>query len=126
MLQINFSDDRTYYKGKPTSRGMRNNRRDTHNWERFNQRLTEGERGICLKKLESMMDKASRRASALVVLHDAKKVREVAGSRGDLICCIVRGGKPHTWMMRGRTQMKKGCRERLNVAKILWHRSVRK
>lgn len=109
---------------------MRNNRRDRnrrhHNWERFNQRLTENERSICLARLNSMMDKASRRASALVVLHDAKKVREVAGSRGDLVCCIVRGGQPHTWMMRDRRQMKKGCRESLDVAKILWHKAVRK
>ena len=109
---------------------MRNNRRDNrrriHNWERFNQRLTDAERNLCVVRMESMMDKASKRASALVVLHDTGKIREVAGSRGDLICCIVRGGKQHTWMMRDRKQMKKGCRESLDVAKILWHSRVRK
>jgi len=73
-----------------------------------------------------MIEKASKRASALVVLHDVGYVREVAGSRGDLICCIVRGGEEHTWMMRDRRQMKKGCRELLDVAKILWHSRVRK
>ena len=108
------------------SNNGRDNRRRTHNWERFNQRLTDAERRLVLSRLMPLMEKAKKRASALLILHDTGRVREVAGSRGDLITCIVRGGKQHTWMMRDRKQMKKGCRERLDVAKIIWHSRVRK
>lgn len=100
--------------------------REVHNWRRFNSRLSEAERDLCRKRMDTMIDKASKRASALVILHDAKTVREIDGSRGDLVCCIVRGGMEHTWMMRDRKQMKKGCRQALRVEKILWHKGVRK
>ena len=100
--------------------------REVHNWRRFNSRLSEAERDLCRRRMDTMIEKASKRASALVILHDAKVVREIDGSKGDLVCCIGRGGKEHTWMMRDRRQMKKGCRERLDVAKILWHKGVRK
>jgi len=62
--------------------------------------------------------------TTLVVLKDTGEWKVAEESEGDLICCVVRQGREHTWMRRGRGQTAgkrgKGCRQRLDVKKILW------
>lgn len=100
-----------------------------HNRDRFEgARLTDAERVECANLMDSIRARKPQQFRAgrdlLVVLKDTGKVREVEGSRGDMICCIVRGGVEHTWMMRMKSQVMgksaKGCKQKLRVDKILW------
>ena len=127
MLQIS---DRIDYKhrrvGPPMSNGRGN--RD-HNRDRFEgARLTDEERAECAALMASLRARKPLQfregRSLLVVLKDTGEWKNVAGSSGDLICCIVRDGEEHTWMRRGKGQTvgprAKGCKQRLDVDKILW------
>jgi hypothetical protein len=104
-------------------RSRRGNRK--HNSDRFfGARLTDEERVECAAIMERLRKSNPARfeptTSTLVVLKDTGEWKEAEGSVGDLICCIVRQGQEHTWMRRGKGQMKQGCRQALQVKKILW------
>ena len=97
--------------------------RRRHNRDRFNgARLTDKERKECASIMERLREQKPARfevgTSTLVVIKEIAW-REAEGARGDLICCVVRDGSEHTWMLRGKNQMK-GTKEKLRVKKILW------
>ena len=102
-----------------------NRRRDIrdHNRDRFRgARLTDEERKECESIMERLREQKPARfetgTSTLVVLKEIAW-REAEGSSGDLICCVVRDGQEHTWMLRGKNQMK-GTKQKLRIKKILW------
>ena len=104
-------------------RRRRGNRK--HNSDRFyGARLTDEERVECSAIMARLRKAKPARfgltTSTLVVVKDTGEWKEAEDSVGDLICCIVRQGEEHTWMRRGKNQMKKGCRQKLEVKKILW------
>ena len=127
MLQITHRLD---YKHRLIRLYMDKRRGDRkHNRDRFaGARLTDEERVECAALMASLRARKPQQfrvgKDLLVVLKDTGVWKEVEGSSGDLICCIVRNGEEHTWMRRGKGQTvgkrAKGCKQRLDVDKILW------
>jgi len=101
---------------------------ETHNRDRFaGARLTDEEREECAAKMADLRARKPlqfQQGKHLLCVLMEGDWKEVEGSAGDLICCVVRNGVEHTWMRRGKGQTvgkkAKGCKQRLDVNKILW------
>ncbi len=90
--------------------------------------MTDEERLICARNMERLIQQKPTQFRTgkhlLCVLLDTGVWKDIGGSRGELLCCIVRDGEEHTWMRRERAQTAgkggKGCKQQLRVNKILW------